>query len=593
MDFDEHSGGEDPPVVTDGAGTQVDEGAVESTDELPDHATRLIVDPVTRVSGSGELALHADVNPDAREVLDGYAQSTLFRGFENILEGRDPRDAPDLSSRVCGFGGAVHSITASMALEMAFPVEPPPLGVWTRNMGQGAGFLLSLAGNLFLLAGPDYSEQVLSHTNPELVERAHETSALRTEVHGYETIGDIMTALDPLDGELYLEVIERAREVEELASLVVGKYPHPSTAAPGGITTTVTETTYTQFYARLKDLADYAKKVPPIWDDLLDFLLENWEGYEEVGARPLNLVSMGVWDDPDVYNGRYADADRWGTARLSTPGIVVDGELQTANLTEIDRGIEEFVERSFYEDWTAGTQQFRATPGGGSISPHHPWNKTTLSDPRERNFHGQYTWGTAPRWDRTPLEGGAFARLWITSRAQELDNQYVRPTGDGVDLTLPEVGLPEMTFRWDVPDRLNAAERIRGRAYGVLHAGLACLVGLLDSLDTLKQGKPHVHAPFSPPSRGIHRGVGFWEAARGPNAHYVTIEGNSMETYQILAPSSWTVSPPDPFGNRGPLEEAVLNTPLLEEFETPEEITGVDLLRAVRSFDPCMACTSH
>lgn len=575
-----------------------DAGVAQQTEESPvispEHATTLILDPVSRVSGSGELAFDVEINPDARQVLDAYSQATLFRGYEEILRGRDPRDAVDISSRVCGFGGVVHSITSSMALEMAFPVEPPPLGVWTRNMGQGAGFLLSLAGNLFLLAGPDYSEQVLSETNPEIVERAYDTSALRTEIHGYETIGDIMAALNPLEGELYLEVIEKARRVEELTSLVVGKLPHPSTAAPGGITTTVERTTYTQFYSRLKDLADYAKKVPPIWDDLLDFLLENWEGYERVGARPIHLISMGVWDDPDVYDGRYQSADRWGKARLSTPGIVVDGELETVNLTEIDEGIEEFVEHTFYDDWTVGEGgEVASTPSGGSVSPNHPWNKDTIPNPGQRSLGDRYTWTTAPRWERTPLEGGAFSRLWITARAQEFDNPHIQPTGDGVDFTVPEVARPEMTFRWDVPEQLNAAERMRGRAYGVLHAGLACLVGLLQSLDTLKQGKPDVHTPFTVPKRGTHRGVGFWEAARGPNTHHVTIEDSSMETYQILAPSTWTTSPEDPFGTNGPIEQAVLNTPLLEEFESPEDIVGVDILRAIRSFDPCMACSTH
>jgi hydrogenase large subunit len=52
-------------------------------------------------------------------------------------------------------------------------------------------------------------------------------------------------------------------------------------------------------------------------------------------------------------------------------------------------------------------------------------------------------------------------------------------------------------------------------------------------------------------------------------------------------------SPRDPWGNPGPYEEAVLNTPILEEFRTPEEFKGLDILRTVRSFDPCMPCTTH
>jgi hydrogenase large subunit len=45
-------------------------------------------------------------------------------------------------------------------------------------------------------------------------------------------------------------------------------------------------------------------------------------------------------------------------------------------------------------------------------------------------------------------------------------------------------------------------------------------------------------------------------------------------------------SPQDSFGVPGPYEKAILATPLLEDFGHPEEYTGIDLLRAVRSFDP-------
>ncbi len=52
-------------------------------------------------------------------------------------------------------------------------------------------------------------------------------------------------------------------------------------------------------------------------------------------------------------------------------------------------------------------------------------------------------------------------------------------------------------------------------------------------------------------------------------------------------------SPKDPWGSPGPYEEAVLNTPILEEFESPEKYRGIDILRTIRSFDSCMPCTTH
>ncbi|MDQ6749492.1 MAG: nickel-dependent hydrogenase large subunit, partial [Actinomycetota bacterium] len=91
-----------------------------------------------------------------------------------------------------------------------------------------------------------------------------------------------------------------------------------------------------------------------------------------------------------------------------------------------------------------------------------------------------------------------------------------------------------------------------------------------------------------------HRiGVGLWGAGRGYLTHHMEIENQVIQNYQILTPSTWMASPKDPFGNPGPYEEAVAATPLLENYEKPEDFKGIDVLRALRSFDPCMPCTTH
>jgi hydrogenase large subunit len=87
--------------------------------------------------------------------------------------------------------------------------------------------------------------------------------------------------------------------------------------------------------------------------------------------------------------------------------------------------------------------------------------------------------------------------------------------------------------------------------------------------------------------------VGFWEAGRGILTHHVVLDGGRIANYQIVTPSTWMASPQDPLGVPGPYEEAVINTPILEEFERGEDFTGIDILRAIRSFDPCMPCTVH
>ncbi len=336
------------------------------------------IDPVTRVAGA--LSFHTTVDLEHRQVVDARTEATLFRGYEVILKGRDPVDAIHISSRACGVCGGVHATCAAMALEMAFGVVPPPLAIIARNLGQGAELLYDHTLHLFLLAGPDYSEVVGRSTSPSLWERAKKAEAPRAAAYGLRTVGDIMSGLNPLRGELYLEALHITRGAREIASLMMGKYPHPSTIFPGGIGIEPSTRVFNQVLGRIVHLLDYAKKVVAVWDDLIDFLL------------------------------------RLGKTEMSTP--------------------------------------------------------------------------------------------------------YRVPTEESL-------------------------------------------------------------------------GVGLWEAGRGTLTHHVVVEGGRIANYQIVTPSTWMASPRDPFGSPGPYEEAVMNTPLLEEFERPEDFTGIDILRTVRSFDPCMPCTVH
>jgi len=71
------------------------------------------------------------------------------------------------------------------------------------------------------------------------------------------------------------------------------------------------------------------------------------------------------------------------------------------------------------------------------------------------------------------------------------------------------------------------------------------------------------------------------------------IDDGALSNYQIITPSTWNASPRDPWGAPGPYEEAILNTPILETFSGPDDYRGIDILRALRSFDPCMPCATH
>ncbi|MFA0765696.1 MAG: hypothetical protein BDTLLHRC_000649 [Candidatus Fervidibacter sp.] len=239
-------------------------------------------DPVTRVAGA--LAFHCVVDTKERMVLSANSMATFFRGYEVILRGRDPRDAIFISSRACGVCGGVHSTCSVEAIEMAFGIQPPPLGIVLRNLMLALEFLYDHPLHLFLLAGPDYSQALVEVTNPSVWARATEREAPRSAAFGFKTIGDIMTAMNPLTGSLYLEALEITRVAREGYVLLGGKYPHPETVVPGGVSTFVSFQLFNELYPIIVKLADYAKKAVAIWDDLTEFFYEVNSLYRQVGG---------------------------------------------------------------------------------------------------------------------------------------------------------------------------------------------------------------------------------------------------------------------------------------------------------------------
>ena len=251
-----------------------------------------MIDPVTRVAGA--LAVHTKLDMDKRVAVEGHSMAMLFRGYELILQGRDPRDAIDISSRACGVCGGVHSTVSSLAIEQALGIKPPPMGIIVRNLGEVAEMLYDHPLHLGLLAGPDYSSALVEVTNPELVEVARRTPAPNFGSHGYKTVGDLMDAMNPLTGEYYVEALGITRLGREMCQLMYGKYPHPSTLVPGGVMTTLSTSTFNEFYNRLMKYVDYSKKLVGIWDDIVDFFLDQDPRYSDVGDRPINLIQTGI-----------------------------------------------------------------------------------------------------------------------------------------------------------------------------------------------------------------------------------------------------------------------------------------------------------
>ena len=552
---------------------------------------RLDFDPVTRVAGA--LSFQTTVDVDNGQVLDAFALATLFRGYEVILEGRDPRDAIFVSSRACGVCGGAHATASALALEMAFGLQPPPMGIVARNLLVAIEYLYDRPTHLFTRVGPDYSEPVVRETNPELWERALTTAAPGRGTHGFELISDLMTAMTPFSGKLYAEALRMARRAREAYVLVGGKYPHPQTIVPGGISSTIDTQDMQEMLWRVTEFFDYSQKVVAVWDDVVDFFFEAEPRFREIGEAPRNFVDLGQWDDPFAYDGTLENASAWGERRWSTPGAIVDGKLRTTDVQQVDMGVEEFVDHSFYEDWTrGGASGQRNDPVGNPLSVNHPSNKKTIPQPGETNPAGKYSWSTAARWDRQPMETGAYARLWMTAIADKLPHRtFIEPTGHSLKLAVPQAALPATVLEWRVPERWGALERNRAQAYALAQSALVAYESLVIGLDLLRKGGPDsgVFTHYKIPKDARH-GTGLWGGARGYLSHHVTLDDRVIQNYQIVAPSTFTMSPRDAFGRPGPCEAAVVATPLLST-AVPERC--IDVLRTIRSFDPCMSCATH
>ena len=179
-----------------------------------------------------------------------------------------------------------------MAIEMALDIKPPPLAIVMRNILLAVEYLYDHPLHLFLLSGPDYSEQLVNETNPEIVEKAKTTPAKNKALHGYEMMIDILRDLNPLTGKLYIEALEMTRVAREAYVLIGGKYPHPQSVIPGGLSVTVNITTLNELYHRLIKFFDYGQKVVGLWDDVFDYFLDCNPDYAKVGARPATMLSL-------------------------------------------------------------------------------------------------------------------------------------------------------------------------------------------------------------------------------------------------------------------------------------------------------------
>jgi hydrogenase large subunit len=313
-------------------------------------------------------------------------------------------------------------------------------------------------------------------------------------------------------------------------------------------------------------------------------------------------VLLGCWgsfNNPETCDYTYQRMAEWGRSMYVTPGIVIDGRLATTSLIDINLGIRILLGSSFYDDWSGGEVFVKHDPLGNAIDPRHPWNQTTTPRPQKRDFAGKYTWVMSPRWlDRQSGQhlaldtgGGPLARFWVTALAGLVDTGYIKATGRSVKIYLPKTAsLPETELEWRIPRWSNALERDRARTYFQAYAAAMALYFVEKGMQEVHAGRTRTWTEYKVPDEAI--GCGFHEAVRGVLSHHVVIRKGKIANYHPYPPTPWNASPRDSFSTPGPYEDAIQNTPIFEE-NGPDKFKGIDIMRTVRSFDPCLPCGVH
>jgi hydrogenase large subunit len=557
-------------------------------------------DPITRIVGS--LGIYAKIDFANREVAECYSTSSIFRGYSIFMKGKDPRDAHFITSRICGICGDNHATCSVYAQNMAYGVRPPSLGEWIINLGESAEYMFDHCIYQENLVGVDYCEKMVRETNPGVLARAERTEAPHAADHGFKTIADIMRSLNPLEGDFYREALAMSRVTREMFCLMEGRHVHPSTLYAGGVGTVATVQLFTDYLSRLMRYVEFLKRVVPMHDDLFDFFYDALPGYEEVGRRRVLLGCWGSLNDPEHCDFTYEHMSDWGRRMYVTPGVIVDGRLVTNDLIDINLGIRILLGSSYYEDWVDQEPFVTHDPLGNPIDIRHPWNQTTIPHPQKRDFADKYSWVMSPRWydgrDLLALDtgGGPIARLWSTALSGMVDIGYVRATGHSVEINLPKtLTRPEQSFEWKIPQRngeflSNTLERNRARTYFQAYAAACALYFVEQALDEVRLGHTDTWAPFTVPDEAIS--CGFTEAVRGVLSHHMVIRDGKIANYHPYPPTPWNASVRDVHGTPGPYEDAVQNTPIFEE-NPPDRFKGIDIMRTVRSFDPCLPCGVH
>jgi len=553
-------------------------------------ATHVVVDPVTRIEG--HLRIEALVEGGA--VREAWSSSTMFRGIELILKGRDPRDAWVFTQRICGVCTTVHAIASIRAVENAIGAVPPPNARLLRNLIIAAQCVQDHVVHFYHLHALDWVDVVsaLGADPAKTASLAQSISdwplssptyfaAVQNRLKGFVGRGQLGPFANgywghpayklPPEANLmavahYLEALDWQRDFIKMHAVLGGKNPHLQSFLVGGMATpidpdkqaSINAGTLAELRGLIAKAKDFVAKV--YIPDLLAVasFYKDWAGH---GAGVGNYL---------VY-GEYPEDDGGRPALFLPSGVLRNRDL--SKVEPFDPGkITEHVKHSWYE--YAGGDEQGLHPSRGETKP----NYTGPTPPYERlQVEAKYSWLKSPRYDGQPMEVGPLSRMLVAyvsghTRVKELVGSVLQKLSVG----------PEALF--------STLGRVAARGIETLVLAER-MDGWLDELAAnmgRRELRIHDSSKWDPSTWPKDAsGAGFHEAPRGALGHWVHIQDGAIANYQCVVPSTWNAGPRDAAGKRGPYEEAIIGTPVADATKP------LEILRTVHSFDPCMACGVH
>ena len=471
---------------------------------------RLIVGPFNRVEGDLEVRL--DIADGA--VRAAYVNSPLYRGFEQILQGKAPLDALVFVPRICGICSVAQSSAAAQALADAMGLAPAPNGRIAANLVLACENLADHVTHFYLFFMPDFARPVYAGRP------WHATAAARFQAVAGRAAAEMLPARAAFLG---------------LMGLLAGKWPHTLALQPGGSARAVQAAEKIRLLVLLREFRAWLEK--HLFGDTLENIaaldsrvaLERWMAArpgQGGGASDFRLFLEIAHDTGLERLGRAGDAFlSYGNFPQADGGRLFPAGVWAGSLAPFD---ESLIAEDATRSWLAGEN--------GSL---HPSQGATLPLPDKQDA---YTWCKAPRLAGRVVETGALARQLVAG--QPLLWALVAQHGG------------------------NVLSRVVARMLEVarLLPEMECW------LRQLTPGEPFCVQGDLPEDGAGH---GLVEAARGSLGHWLQIRRGRIHSYQIIAPTTWNFSPRDAAGTPGALEQALVGAPVGEGEDTPVTVQHI------------------